>query len=312
MQIFIDTLFDGDNLNSFTNLEIAQYSHASTLPDMLSFETVDASNTYILPHISIFQLNTIVAGTYNFTDYYYIASKKILPPFYINNTKLIPTRSGILAFDPNTDVELKSSIDDIPILAIGVDRHFIGDIASQMEYKGNLSYKTVLYDYSITLQNLFTNIISEIIFNNSESMMLKSYEMLIAAYLIRMMNNDSTRKEKQVFIGKSYIDRAIEYIQSSFCNDLSIKDICTKVNISQYHFLREFKKQIGLTPYQYLLHLRLAKAKHLVEDEDIPITQIASSCGFNSISHFSTNFKKYFGVSPSKLHEHSSPTQEPA
>ena len=59
-----------------------------------------------------------------------------------------------------------------------------------------------------------------------------------------------------------------------------------------------FKKVTGYSPIDYLLHVRLAKAGELLLKTSIPVSEIASDCGFNDSNYFSRQFRKTYGLSP--------------
>ena len=114
--------------------------------------------------------------------------------------------------------------------------------------------------------------------------------------LMRLLNSESTA-EKTL----SIIDSAKEYILKNFHNELTVSDIAKAVNLSPSYFSKLFKESTTLSPYDYLLSVRLDKAKELLVNSDIPISDIAYRCGFNSTSNFIYFFKKETGLSPLKF-----------
>ncbi len=78
----------------------------------------------------------------------------------------------------------------------------------------------------------------------------------------------------------------------------SIDEILTSVNYSHCHIIRLFKKEIGLTPSQYFLKIKLDYSKRLLESTNLTISNISSNIGFSSLGHFTQIFKREFGVSP--------------
>jgi len=70
--------------------------------------------------------------------------------------------------------------------------------------------------------------------------------------------------------------------------------------MDRYSFIRSFKAQIGKTPYEFLLDLKIEKAKKMLASKDYSITEISMICDFSSHSHFTTTFKKKTGISPSE------------
>jgi len=91
---------------------------------------------------------------------------------------------------------------------------------------------------------------------------------------------------------------ASEYMQAYFSSNIAIEDICNEIHVSSYHFIRMFKQQTGMSPHQYLLNLRIGKAKEFLFSGDHPIAAAAALCGFLSASHFSTTFKRDTVCSP--------------
>src|SRR5436190_18876210 len=74
--------------------------------------------------------------------------------------------------------------------------------------------------------------------------------------------------------------------------------------VSEAHFARSFKDAFGLPPHRYLLTRRIERAKALLRDTDIPITQIAFQTGWNSLGTFGRTFRDITGKSPGELRAH--------
>ncbi|MDR2304737.1 MAG: helix-turn-helix transcriptional regulator, partial [Treponema sp.] len=70
--------------------------------------------------------------------------------------------------------------------------------------------------------------------------------------------------------------------------------------ISKYYLCHEFKKYIGLSPNEYLITVRLNKAKGLLQSSDLRISEISEITGFASLNHFFYTFKKHEKMSPSE------------
>ncbi len=88
------------------------------------------------------------------------------------------------------------------------------------------------------------------------------------------------------------------FIARNIALSITIDDLARELNISKFHFLNEFKKYSGMTPYQHILNTRIEKAKLLLSQTDKKITEIAHDLGFSDSSHFSRTFKKASGQSP--------------
>ena len=73
-------------------------------------------------------------------------------------------------------------------------------------------------------------------------------------------------------------------------------------------FRRIFRKQTGISPWQYLLRSRLAHARRLLDSSDETLASIAETVGFGSAFHFSSSFKKAYGVSPDNWRKKHNPS----
>ena len=71
--------------------------------------------------------------------------------------------------------------------------------------------------------------------------------------------------------------------------------------MSKYHFVRTFRRLVGLTPYQYLLRLRLRRAALALTATDQPVAAVALEAGFGDISTFNAHFRRAFRQSPTEM-----------
>jgi transcriptional regulator GlxA family with amidase domain len=92
-------------------------------------------------------------------------------------------------------------------------------------------------------------------------------------------------------------------MEEHYNNTVSLEDIALTASMNSQHFLRMFKQVYHITPHQYLIDLRLKKARHLLESTDLPVTEICSAIGFESPFSFSILFKDRFGLAPSHFRE---------
>jgi len=82
--------------------------------------------------------------------------------------------------------------------------------------------------------------------------------------------------------------------------DIKIEEIANHLNLSRSQCYKVFTKVYGMSPRQYLTQLTLNQAKRHLLDNELTIEEIAEKLGFSSISHFSRQFKRWTGVSPSQ------------
>lgn len=88
------------------------------------------------------------------------------------------------------------------------------------------------------------------------------------------------------------------FIEKNIGSQITVDDMADLLHCSKFYFLREFKKLMGITPYQYLMNKRLKKAQTFLSSGNRDIASIAFELGFSDQSHFTRTFKKQFGVTP--------------
>lgn len=96
------------------------------------------------------------------------------------------------------------------------------------------------------------------------------------------------------------IEQAISRIQNEFDCDLSMKDLAQELGASYSWFRHTFTAHTGLSPHQYLLELRLVRARHLLAETECSIKEIATQTGFEDELYFSRLFRQKLAVTPSQ------------
>ena len=108
-------------------------------------------------------------------------------------------------------------------------------------------------------------------------------------------------KDNQPDFKNRKIQESIMYIEKNYLrNDFSLSDAAAKSFISETYFRKLFKQEFGTSPKHYVISRRIEYAKALIITGYFTIEKIAEMCGYNDEKHFSTEFKKITGVSPSK------------
>lgn len=107
---------------------------------------------------------------------------------------------------------------------------------------------------------------------------------------------DTTRKE--VF---RRVNLAREYIRENYDQKFKLEDIAYYSCLSVNHLLRNFKQAYQISPYQYLIFIRLNRAKLLLEEGNHSINETVLLVGFESSSSFIRLFKFYFNCTPLKF-----------
>ena len=95
-----------------------------------------------------------------------------------------------------------------------------------------------------------------------------------------------------------YLSQTIEYINHHLSQSIKLEDLAAHVGISKFHFSRLFKKSMGISPHQYVMGQRIELAKQLLLQSNMPISDVALECGFNSHAHMIKYFRQIVGTTP--------------
>lgn len=115
----------------------------------------------------------------------------------------------------------------------------------------------------------------------------------LQAYYQRFMPNYSH--------GDSLVINAQQFCIENYCADVSVSKIAEYCHTSERSLLRRFKLATGHTPKQYIIQLKVEKAKQLMELEEMSIDAIAEEVGYMDVSNFTKIFKKTAGVTPAEF-----------
>lgn len=95
------------------------------------------------------------------------------------------------------------------------------------------------------------------------------------------------------------ICQILNYIDTNWCNKLSINDLENRFYYNRYYIMKLFKREIGVTIFDYVNNFKIYKSINEIAISNNSMITIAINCGFNSLEYFSETFKNIVGVSPS-------------
>lgn len=94
---------------------------------------------------------------------------------------------------------------------------------------------------------------------------------------------------------------AIIYIRENISGKITIKDLALASGISEYYFIREFKRITHYTPVTYINMVRCDTARKFLAEGTYNVGEVADMCGFDNMPYFTKTFKKYTGLLPSQV-----------
>jgi AraC-like DNA-binding protein len=126
--------------------------------------------------------------------------------------------------------------------------------------------------------------------------------LLLLAQLVRCASNLAQpvkRAYKKGGLPSWRLKRALELLDSGLTERPTLTELACDVGLHPTSFCRAFKQSMGISPHRYLLERRVQRAKEMMTDHTLTLTQVALDCGFSTSSQFSVIFRRIVGLTPS-------------
>lgn len=162
-------------------------------------------------------------------------------------------------------------------------------------------YRTPVFDSSSAseVHRLMLDILYA--WRNNQFIAEAQLSLRIYSIWIALITGNSTQSCTNTGNAQTATEAAIQYIGEHYGEPLTLPELARHVNMSQFYFSRLFKKQCGYSPHEYIILVRINRAKHLLKTTDLPVKVIANSVGYPNITTFSNLFSSRVGVSPSQF-----------
>ena len=130
---------------------------------------------------------------------------------------------------------------------------------------------------------------------------LQSLSTQLVVQLLREATSDNNLINMEPLAqDRKNIRLAIDFLQEHYRDQFTLGQVARSANYSPYHFIRIFKEETGKTPFEYLLEVKIEKAREMLISQHMTVTEVCFLCGFNNLSHFTAVFKKKVGLTPSE------------
>ena len=134
--------------------------------------------------------------------------------------------------------------------------------------------------------------------SNGYMLMIKSLLLKLSATLERYINIGDDKKLSAKIKNYNLLTSVFDYISQNYSRKIKLQQLADIVNMSVSNFSLVFKNSVGITPMEYIVRFRIAKACEIMLKSNVKVIDVAYDCGFSSMSHFIENFKKHTGQLP--------------
>ena len=222
---------------------------------------------------------------------------------HLLNATDLPERTSFL-INPNATASLSKSDGRTELLVVRLTPHLLIETATRLKL-----YRTgsnLLFRHATTqdqkLDAVFAAIHDEMIEGAAGwREIVHALVNQLTVYLLRSHINLKRSEElelSRVGIVDRRLRRALEFMHDNCGRELSLAEIAAAVYVSEFHFARLFKKITGTTPHACLAAIRIERARKLLAETDLSITEVGARVGYNSQSHFTKIFRAATGLTP--------------
>ncbi len=147
-------------------------------------------------------------------------------------------------------------------------------------------------EFSLEIQSMFNKLIDTFLYN--EPLAIHACALILQEIILDVAKRELDKANI------SPLKSSLTYIHSFYTNKIDIPHLAKIENLSNSRYVTVFRKQMGKSPNEYIIDLRIQFAKNLIKNTNMSIRQISERVGYTDQYFFSRLFKKHVGISPQK------------
>lgn len=179
----------------------------------------------------------------------------------------------------------------------------IGLMNERMARIDGQEWNTLDYNFHFTNDNAIYQILQRLVYLYTEDHPSKDFFVsnMLQELIIRILQanvRQDHRVRARELSGSNRLAFVVDHIQKNLGGKLSVKELSEKACMSESHFYRVFKKEMGMSLTDFINEERINTAASMLEDPDCDLTEVFLACGFKNRSYFNRIFKRQKGLSP--------------
>jgi AraC family transcriptional regulator len=143
-------------------------------------------------------------------------------------------------------------------------------------------------------------------------MFLESAAMIFVAQLAYIVDGRASHADQARALSDARLREIVGYIDSNLHRSVTLSELSALVQLTPRYFCGAFKQAMGRPPHQYLIEQRVERARRLLADPELSVTDVALIVGFNSQSHMNNHFRRIVGVTPARYRVETQAGRKPA
>lgn len=238
--------------------------------------------------------------THPFTELFYVVDGK--GEFNIQGQRFPVKPNDFVIINPQVEhTELSSPDEPLEYIVLGINGLSFSNLTPVSEGGHPFSFFN-LRDEQKDILRYLNAMVQEA---TSQSM---SYELvchnLLEILLIKILRHQhfdlEVSKQSKATKDISFIKH---YLETYYHESIQLEDLASMTHLSRFYISHSFKKEIGMSPMEYLIAIRIKESKILLRTTNYSISQVADIVGFTTPTYFSKQFRKSTGISPTDYRE---------
>lgn len=238
--------------------------------------------------------------THPFTELFYVVDGK--GEFNIQGQRFPVKPNDFVIINPQVEhTELSSPDEPLEYIVLGINGLSFSNLTPVSEGGHPFSFFN-LRDEQKDILRYLNAMVQEA---TSQSM---SYELvchnLLEILLIKILRHQhfdlEVSKQSKATKDISFIKH---YLETYYHESIQLEDLASMTHLSRFYISHSFKKEIGMSPMEYLIDIRIKESKILLRTTNYSISQVADIVGFTTPTYFSKQFRKSTGISPTDYRE---------
>lgn len=238
--------------------------------------------------------------THPFTELFYVVDGK--GEFNIQGQRFPVKANDFVIINPQVEhTELSSPDEPLEYIVLGINGLSFSNLTPVSEGGHPFSFFN-LRDEQKDILRYLNAMVQEA---TSQSM---SYELvchnLLEILLIKILRHQhfdlEVGKQSKATKDISFIKH---YLETYYHESIQLEDLASMTHLSRFYISHSFKKEIGMSPMEYLIDIRIKESKILLRTTNYSISQVADIVGFTTPTYFSKQFRKSTGISPTDYRE---------
>lgn len=226
-------------------------------------------------------------GSHAHDSYEFVICNSNIPSTFIENYKWDRLANSIFALNPMQTHGMAADLNGFNLCGIHIDKKLVKQTAFEIYGNTNIIFSNESFVLNNNINTLIRLLLDELEYKQqSYEFLVENIETLLIANILRQIKHNLPGKPHNMTKNINYknIKLVINYMNENYANDISCTEMAKIVNMGKFELIRCFKSEIGKTPYEYLIDLKIEKSKNLLRNGACSITEISFMCGFSTIA----------------------------